>query len=405
MNGNGNGKAKKRRKRIIYSSIAAACVLLITVGLIAATRGGTKIEPSKLGKVERGDLAKSVVATGKVTPITKVEVKSKASGIVKKLLVEAGDRVKKGQLLAQLDKEEITAQVAQSEAELQAADASLKAAQADYERAKVDAEGPDVPPLKRAYERAQGMAKEGVVSESALDDAEKNYTMALNKQNVAKAQLVVLRAKVAQSEATVAQDRAHLKQLKEQLSYTDIESPIDGVVLSRDVEMGDAVSSILVLGSSATLVMTLGDTSEVYVKGKVDESDIGKVYLGQPARIKVESFKDKSFQGKVTRISPMGVEKDNVTTFEVRVSINNPGGELKAEMTANAEILLEEHKNVLQIPEGAILYDKDKNASVEIPDPKGKDGKRKIAVNIGISNGAKTELLGGLKEGDEVVLQ
>jgi len=169
--------------------------------------------------------------------------------------------------------------------------------------------------------------------------------------------------------------------------------------------MGDAVSSILVLGSSATLVMTLGDTSEVYVKGKVDESDIGKVYLGQPARIKVESFKDKTFTGKVTKISPMGVEKDNVTTFEVRVSIQNPGGELKAEMTANAEIILEEHKNVLQIPEGAILYDKDKKASVEIPDPKGKEGKDKIAVNIGISNGAKTEVLSGLKEGDQVVLQ
>ena len=404
MNGNGNGK-KKRRKRIIYSSIAAGCVLLIAVGVIAATRGGTKIDPSKLAKVEKGDLAKSVVATGKVTPITKVEVKSKASGIVKKLLVEAGDRVKKGQLLGQLDKEEIQAQVAQSQAELQAAEASMKGAEADYERAKVDAEGPDVPLLKRAFVRAEGMAKEGVVSASALDDAQKNYEMALNKQNVAKAQLVVLRAKVAQSEATVAQDRAHLKQLQEQLGYTDIESPIDGVVLSRDVEMGDAVSSILVLGSSATLVMTLGDTSEVYVKGKVDESDIGKVYLGQPARIKVESFKDKTFQGKVTRISPMGVEKDNVTTFEVRVSINNPGGELKAEMTANAEIILEEHKNVLQIPEGAILYDKDKKASVEIPDPKGKEGKRKVAVNIGISNGAKTELLGGLKEGDQVVLQ
>ena len=195
----------------------------------------------------------------------------------------------------------------------------------------------------------------------------------------------------------MAQDQANLKQLEEQLSYTDIVSPIDGIVLSRDVEMGDAVSSILVLGSSATLVMTLGDTSEVYVKGKVDESDIGKVYLGQPARIKVESFKDKTFNGKVTKISPMGVEKDNVTTFEVRVSIQNPGGELKAEMTANAEIILDEHKNVLQIPEGAILYDKDKKASVEIPDPKGKDGKKKVAVNIGISNGAKTEVLSGLE--------
>jgi len=244
-----------------------------------------------------------------------------------------------------------------------------------------------------------------VVSASALDDAQKKYEMALNKQNVSKAQVTVLKAKIAQSQANVAQDQANLKQLNEQLSYTDIISPIDGIVLSRDVEMGDAVSSILVLGSSATLVMTLGDTSEVYVKGKVDESDIGKVYLGQRARIKVESFKDKTFEGKVTKISPMGVEKDNVTTFEVRASIQNPGGELKAEMTANAEIILEEHKNVLQIPEGAILYDKDKKASVEVPNPKGKDGKDKLAVNIGISNGAKTEVLSGLKEGDQVVLQ
>jgi HlyD family secretion protein len=402
---NGNGSSKKRRKRLIYGGIGLVLVLLIAGGLIAATRSGTKIDPSKLQKVEKGDLAKSVVATGKVTPITKVEVKSKASGIVKKLLVDAGDKVRKGQLLAQLDKEEIEAQVEQSRAGAQAAEASLTSAEADYERAKVDAEGPDVPLLKRAYERAIGMAKEGVVSTSALEDAQKNYELALNKQNVSKAQATVLKAKIAQSQGQLAQDRANLKQLEEQLSYTDIESPIDGVVLSRDVEMGDAVSSILVLGSSATLVMTLGDTSSVYVKGKVDESDIGKVYLGQPARIKVESFKDKTFNGVVTKISPMGVEKDNVTTFEVRVSINNPGGELKAEMTANAEIILEEHKSVLQIPEGAIIYDKDKKASVEVPDSRAKDGKKKIAVNIGISNGAKTELLSGLKEGDQVVLQ
>jgi HlyD family secretion protein len=404
VNGNGNNK-KKRRRLFIWGGIGLGLVLLIAVGVFAATRGGTKIDPSKLAKVEKGDLAKSVVATGKVTPIVKVEVKSKASGIVKKLLVDYGDRVKQGQLLAQLDKVEIEAQVEQSRAALEAAQANLHSTQADLERAKVDAEGPDVPLLKRAYDRATGMAKDGVVSASALDDAEKNYEMALNKQNVSKAQVTVLKAKIAQAQAQVAQDQANLKQLEEQLSYTDIVSPIDGIVLSRDVQMGDAVSSILVLGSSATLVMTLGDTSEVYVKGKVDESDIGKVYLGQPARIKVESFKDKSFTGKVTKISPMGVEKDNVTTFEVRVSIQNPGGELKAEMTANAEIILEEHKNVLQIPEGAILYDKDKKASVEIPNPKGKDGKDKIAVNIGISNGAKTEVLSGLKEGDQVVLQ
>ena len=404
-NGNGNGRKKRRKRIIIWSSIAAAVVVLVVAGALIAASTGTKIDPSKLAKVEKGDLAKSVVATGKIEPITKVEIKSKASGIVKKLYVDYGDKVKKGEVLAELDKEEIEARVDQARAQLEASTASLNGTRADLVRAKVDAEGPDVPLLKRAYDRAQGMAKDGVVSASALDDAEKNYELALNKQNVAKAQLQVLQAKIGQAQGQMSQDRANLKQLEEQLGYTTIESPIDGIVLSRDVEIGDAVSSILVLGSTATLVMTMGDTSEVYVKGKVDESDIGKVYLGQPARIKVESFKDKTFTGKVTKISPMGVEKDNVTTFEVRVSINNPEGVLKAMMTANAEIILEEHKNVLQIPEGSIIYDKDKNASVEVPDSKAKEGKKKIAVNIGISNGAKTELLKGLKEGDQVVLQ
>src|SRR5207248_1130708 len=178
----------------------------------------------------------------------------------------------------------------------------------------------EVPMLKRAYERAQGMAKEGVVSEAALDDAQKNYEMAVNKQNVAKAQLISAKAKLAQAKASVAEFAAVLDNAKQDLRNTTIVSPLDGIILSRDVEVGDAVSSILVLGSSATLVMTVGDTHEVYVKGKVDESDIGKIWANQPAKIKVESFKDDTFNGKVTKISPMGAEKDNVTTFEVRIS-------------------------------------------------------------------------------------
>src|SRR5216684_5649783 len=222
VEGNGNGKKKRRKRIIIWSSIAATVVALVVVVALIASSSGTKIDPSKLAKVEKGDLAKSVVATGKVEPITKVEVKSKASGIVKKLLVEYGDRVKKGQLLAQLDKIEIEAGVEQSSAALQAAQANLKGAQADYERSKVDAESPDVPLLKRAYDRAVQMAKDGVVSESALDDAEKAYKLALNKQNVARAQMIVLQAKIAQTQAQVAQDGANLRQLEEQLNYTDI---------------------------------------------------------------------------------------------------------------------------------------------------------------------------------------
>jgi HlyD family secretion protein len=399
-----NGKNHKNKRWIIITAVSVAVVALVIVA-VAATRGGTKIDPIKLAKVERGDLAKSVVATGKITPITKVEIKSKASGIVEKLYVDTGDHVKQGQVLAELDRVEIQAQVNSSKAQLLSSQANLKSAEADEIRAKVDAQGVDIPTLQRAYERAQEMSKDGVVSQATLDDAQRGYIMAVNKRDVARAQLTVNKAKVAQAQAQVEKDQASLKQFQEQLSYTTITAPIDGVVLSRDVEVGDAVSSILVLGSGATLVMTLGDTSEVYVKGKVDESDIGKVYLGQPARIRVETFKDKAFTGHVTKISPMGVEKDNVTTFEVRVSINNPGGELKAEMTANAEIILDEHHNVLMIPEGAIMYDKDKKASVDIPVPSAKDGMKKIAVNIGISNGVKTEVLSGLKQGDQVVLQ
>src|SRR5271166_6678252 len=126
-NGNGNGKAKKRRKRIIiWSSVAVAFVALVVTGVLIASAGGTKIDPSKLAKVEKGDLAKSVVATGKIEPITKVEIKSKASGIVEKLYVDYGDRVKKGQVLAELDRDEIQARVAQSRAQLLSADANLK---------------------------------------------------------------------------------------------------------------------------------------------------------------------------------------------------------------------------------------------------------------------------------------
>jgi HlyD family secretion protein len=380
-NGLTNGKAaKKRRRRIIIGSILALVLIGGGYGVYAALRPNHIIDPSKIASAERGDLARVVVATGKIEPLSKVEVKSKASGIVKKLYVDYGDRVKQGDVLADLDKVQLEASLHAAEANYQAAQAARDSANAQLERNKVDAEGPDVPFLKLNMERAQQMYKDGVMSKSLVEDAEKNYQLALNKQVSAQRNLAVSRAEIAKAEAQVAQAKATLDNSQEDLRNSTIVSPIDGLVLSRDVNVGDAVSSILVLGSQATLIMTLGDISEVYVQGKVDEADIGKVYLNQPARIVVESFKDKKFDGKVTRISPYGKEKDNVTTFEVRVSISNPGGELKANMSANAEIILEEKKNVLMVPEASLIYDKDRNASVELPDPHAENGRRKIPV-------------------------
>jgi HlyD family secretion protein len=396
-----------RKSRKIWIWIIAVVVVVIGAAGVAVARmvSGGSIDPNKIAKVTRGDVARSVIATGKIQPITKVEVKSKASGIVENLFVDINNHVHKGQSLAQLDQVEILAQVEAQKAALASAEANVGTFEANIEQDKVNAAAPDLPMYKQTLDRNLQMAKEGVVSQQALDNANKDYLAALNKRDGAQAQIHVDSAKLKQARAQVQQSQASLKQLQEQLSYTTIVAPMDGVILSRDVEMGDAVSSILVLGSTATLVMTEGDTTQVYVQGKVDEADIAHVYMNQPARIKVESFRDRTFNGRVTKIAPLGVEKDNVTTFEVRVSIDNPGGELKANMTANAEILLDEHKGVLNIPENAVMYDNQKNASVEIPDKNQKEGKRKIPVKVGLSDGSKTEILSGLKEGDQVILQ
>jgi HlyD family secretion protein len=398
--------ASKKSGKIWIWLGSAALLVVVVLGVVAARMvKGTNIDPNRIAKAQRGDVARSVVATGKIQPITKVEVKSKASGIVEKLFVDINNRVHKGQSLAQLDQQEILAQVDAQRAQLASAEANVGTFEANVEQDKVNASAPDLPMYKATLDRNLEMQKEGVVSHQALDDANREYLAALTRRDAARAQVGVDVAKLKQARAQVLQSQASLKQLEEQLSYTTIVAPMDGVILSRDVEIGDAVSSILVLGSTATLVMTEGDTSQVYVQGKVDEADIAHVYMSQPARIKVESFRDRVFNGKVTKIAPLGVEKDNVTTFEVRVSIDNAAGELKANMTANAEILLDEHKGVLTVPENAVSYDNQKNAYVSIPDRNQKDGSRKIPVKIGLSNGSVTEIASGLKEGDQVVLQ
>jgi HlyD family secretion protein len=396
---------KKRTWIWVLASVFVILGCLAFFTLKALTHTSTAIDPERLARVEKIDLVRSVVATGKIEPTTKVEVKSKASGIILKLPVNVGDIIRPGQVICELDQNDLLPRVRQARAALNMAEAALKSSLAEHERYKVEAAGPDIPFLKRDMERARQIFQEGVIPQSARDEAEKNYELAVNRQQQAIVNLGVAKAAIARSEAQVEQSQASLAQADEDLRNATIVSPIDGVVLSRDREVGDAVSSILTMGSGATIIMTLGDLREVYVKGKVDESDIGKVYLGQPARIKVESYKDQAFTGKVTKMSPMGVERDNVTTFEVRVSISNESRKLLATMTANAEIMLEERKGVLAVPEGAIIYKKDKSTEVEIPDTSSKDGKKKVPVTTGISNGSKMQIVKGLTVGQQVVLQ
>ena len=398
--------ARTRRRKLV--AVAGAVVALGCLGVYGYTvmaKPATTIDPSRLAPVERGDLARSVVATGKIEPITKVEIKSKANGIIKDLKVEVGDPVVEGQVLAELDRDNLAARLREARAALAGAQANMAAAEAELAKNRIEAEGPQVVFAQRNLERAQKLASEKLISAHDLDAARSTLEEAANRQSVARSQLGVGQARVAQSRASVAQAQAAVDRTEEELANATIRSPIRGVVLSRDVEVGSPVSSILNLGSAATLVMVLGDISRVYVRGRVDEADIGAVRLGQPARIKVETFKDRQFEGKVTQIAPMGTEKDNVVNFEVRVSIENSSGELRANMTSNAEIVLEEHKGTVLVPEAAVIYDASRKASVDVVSPDAPTGRARRSITTGLSNGTKTEVLKGLKEGERVVLQ
>jgi HlyD family secretion protein len=393
------------RARKITGGLAVGVVVL--GGSVWAVMGGSaaEIDAGRLATIERGDVAKSVVATGRIEPIAKVEIKSKANGIVKELRAEVGDRVKVGQVLVELDKDNLAARLREARAALTGAQANLNAAEAEFEKNKVEAEGPDVPFAKRNLQRADRLFADRLLSQQGLDDARSAVDLAVNKQQAARTQLGVAQARMAQARASVAAAQAAVDRAQEELDNATIRSPIDGMVLSRPVELGSPVSSILNLGANATLVMVLGDISKVYVKGNVDEADIGTVRLDQPARIKVETFRQKQFDGKVTQISPMGTDKDNVISFEVKVSIDNSTGELLANMTANAEIILEEHKRALLVPESAVVYDAKRNASVDVYTPSAKTGRDRRPIKVGISNGTKTEVVSGLTEGQKVVLQ
>jgi HlyD family secretion protein len=394
----------KSRKRIL---IAVAVVIVVGGGIWGfSTLNGasTNIDPSKIATVEPGTMVRSVVATGKVEPITKVEIKSKANGIIEHLQVDVDTVVQPGQVLAELDKENLTARLREARANLQAAEAAREASIAQLKKNEIEAESPDVAFARRNHERAQQLAEQKLVSQSQLDEAKSSLEQAENRQRAAGGQLVIARARVAEATANVAQARAAVERADEELANATIKAPIRGTVLSRDVEVGSPVSSILNLGANATLVMTLGDIEKVFVRGKVDEADIGRVRLGQKARITTETFRDKVFEGSVTEISPIGVEKDNVTTFQVEVSIDNPGKELKANMSANAEIILEQFPDSLLIPEAAIVYDAQKNAFVDVVDAGAKNGRRRVPVKLGVGNGTRMQILGGLKAGDKVVL-
>jgi HlyD family secretion protein len=393
---------KRRGRSLVLVGVGVLAAALW--GVSALTGGPPPVDPGRIATVDRGTLAVSVVATGRIEPITKVDIKAKANGIIERLLVDVDQMVEAGQVLAELDKENLRARLREARANLQAAEAAHAGAEAQLRKNEIEAESPQVELARRNHARARQLFGQKLVSQMQLDESATSLAEAENQHRAATGQLAVARARVVEATANAAQAQAAVERAEEELANATIRAPIRGTVLTRDVEVGSPVSSILNLGANATLVMTIGDIDRVFVRGRVDEADIGRVRVTQTARIVTETFRERVFEGRVTQISPIGVERDNVTTFEVEVSIDNAAKDLKANMTANAEIVLEEFPDSLLVPTAAVIYDAARAPFLDLLDPAAPGGRRRAPIKVGASNGSRIQILDGATAGDRVVL-
>ncbi len=414
-------KKKKKLNLFIILGITAVVVLITLYGTGIIFSKNVSIPDDQIYVVERDSLEKIVVATGSIVPRSTIEIKSKASGIVERILVEEGDTVSAGQILLELDKELLRAQLRESEANLLAIEAALQEAQSNITMAERTKEKLEMDQMnlqdkvsynKKRIERYKKLFEENLLPLNDMDEAERvlqdstfqlgalKSGLLMQDAEIEAAQKAVLRA-----EAEVTQARATVDRARENLHYATIRAPRAATVLKRHIEEGDAVSSILQLGSQATLIITLGDMEKVYFEGRVDETDIGMVTEGMRSRIKVDSFRDKSFPGQVMEISPLGEEEENVIGFETRVSVEEEADILRAQMSANAEIIIETREDILLVKESAISYDQDRNSFVQLYDPSEETLMRRIPVKTGLSNGTLTEVISGLEDGNKVVIQ
>src|SRR5262245_9875758 len=241
--------ARKRIRKLVIT-IPLLIVVLASIGVYVTvmSRPATDVDPSRLATVERGDIARSVVAIGRIEPVAKVEIKSKANGIIKEIKVQAGDLVNEGQVLVELDKDNLTARLREARAALLGAQANATAASAELDKNKIEAEGVDVEFNKLAFDRAEKLFKDGLIPQQKYDAARMAVAIAVNRQRAAQSQRSVTQARVAQAQAAIAQAEAAVERAQEELDNATIRSPIKGMVLSRDVELGSPVSSILNLG-------------------------------------------------------------------------------------------------------------------------------------------------------------
>lgn len=403
----------RARARAGGAQAAVALVLLVLAGAsvlwwrgFGRAEAGRAIEPDRVVTVEARDVIDSVNATGRVEPLARVAVMSRASGIVEALFADEGDTVEAGQLLAELDREQLEANLQESKADLLAARARVEAAEASLAEARVRADDPEVAFLRREAARLEGLLAQGDVSVREHEEAGRQLALAEFRVKLVEANLPVLAADVTEAKAGLASAEAAVERGETSLREASILSPITGVVLTRDKEVGDGVSSILTAGGNATQIMTLGDLSSMHIEARVDEVDLGRIEVGMPAIVTVDAHRTEHLQGEVRAIAPAGSIDDNgIVTFEVDVTVQDPAHILKPDMTAEARLVVARRDGVPSLPQSALLPGPNGRFSAERIAGEGDAARaERVEVELGLSDGLMTEIRSGLVAGDKVLM-
>jgi len=383
-------------------------LLILTVVLLISGIAGffylrrTPEVSYKTARIERGTIISNVAATGNLSAVTTVQVGTQVSGTIQKLYVDYNSRVKKGQAIAEIDPALFNASVEQSQGNYLSAEANLQ-------KTKVT-----VADAERTYNRNKKLLADGIISQSDFDVAETAWQSA--------------RAAVKAAEGSVAQTRGALMQSKTNLRYSIIRSPVDGVVISRAVDVGQTVAASF---QTPTLFTIAQDLTKMQIEVSVDEADISRIQLDQPASFTVDSYPEQSFRGKVVQIRSAPIITQNVVTYAVVVNVDNSDLKLKPGMTANVSIEVAKREDVLKLPPAALRF-KPKSKTDEPKEKRqpgagreagGKAGGRKgsggqkvyilkenkplaVPVTTGIANNSSIELVEStLKEGDEVIIE
>ena len=371
------------KKIIIICSIV---VIALAVVLFFVFKNSDSKQKFVTDKIARGNIKSTVSATGTVNAVTTVQVGTQVSGTIQKLFVDFNSSVKKGQLLAQIDPAIFESQVGQARANLLSARANLEKSQVMLRDTKT------------TLERNKILYSKNFISKSDLDTSETNYLSAI--------------AQIKVSEAQIQQTQAALDSSAINLKYAKILSPVNGTVISRNIDVGQTVAASF---QTPTLFTIAQDLTKMQIDTSVDEADIGKVKAGQKATFTVDAYPESPFNGKVSVVRNAPITVSNVVTYNAVIIVDNTDLKLKPGMTANVSIETESKQGVLLIPNASLRFKP--ATSVATPDQKGVKGPKgpgvwilennkpkNVKITTGISDGNYTELISGeLTEGEQII--